>query len=54
MEYIVPGSIFLSTFVIVCVVYDYILRTRMRKRLLEMQNFINSMDNMEIPERIPF
>lgn len=59
-DYIIFGSIFLCTFVIICVLYDCILRSRMKRRLHETWAFINSLTDVipdpqqEIPERVPF
>ena len=53
-------SIFFCTFVVVCIVYDCILRSRMKRRMRETWEFINSMKVMitapeeEVPERVPF
>tara|TARA_B110000858_G_C17809931_1_gene480517 strand:- start:4360 stop:4542 length:183 start_codon:yes stop_codon:yes gene_type:complete len=60
MEYIIPICIFVTTFIVVCVLYDCILGYWMEKRLRETWAFINSMRDFvaapepEIPERIPF
>ena len=57
---IVPICIFTTTFVVVCIVYDILLRTRMDKRMRETWDFINNMGEfiqpieVELPERIPF
>jgi hypothetical protein len=59
-DYIVAISIFFCTFVVVCIVYDCILRSRMKRRMRETWEFINSMKVMitapeeEVPERVPF
>ena len=59
-DYIVVASIFFCTFVVVCVVYDCILRSRMKRRMLETLEFVNNLKVMitapeeEVPERIPF
>lgn len=53
-------SIFFTTGVVVCVIYDCTLRFRMEKRMREAWEFINSMHyiipppEQEIPERVPF
>ena len=57
---IVPISIFTVTFVVVCIVYDFLLRTHMKKRMRETWDFIHNMGDfvhppkVELPERIPF
>ena len=58
-DLIICICIFVTTFVVVCVLYDCILGYWMEKRLLETWAFINSMRDFveeapEIPERIPF
>lgn len=59
-SYIILGSILVSTFVIVCILYDCILRSRMKRRLHETWAFIHSLTDFipdseqEIPERVPF
>ena len=51
--------IFVTTFVVICVVYDFLLGHRMQRRLRETWAFINNMgdfveETQDIPERIPF
>ena len=54
-DYIIFGSIFLCTFVIVCIAYDCILRSRMERRLRETWNFINRINaEPDIPQRVMF
>lgn len=59
-DYIIAISIFFCTFVVVCLVYDCILHSRMKRRMRETWNFINSMKDFmpapekEVPERVPF
>ena len=58
-DVVIPICIFVTTFVVICVIYDFLLGLRMKKRLRETWAFINSMgdvvhQNQEIPERIPF
>ena len=55
---IIFASIFFTTTVVVCIIYDCILRARMRRRMRETIEFVKSMhviiSNPEIPERVPF
>lgn len=55
-DYIIAGSIFLCTFVIVCVVYDCMMTTRLERRMRETWNFIDSMQDFDtkVPDRQPF
>ena len=54
-DYIIFASIFVCTFVIVCILYDCILRSRMEKRLRETWGFINRINaEPDVPERLPF
>ena len=50
MEYIIPVCIFAVTFVVICVFYDCILRTRMERRMLETWEFIDNMKDFREPE----
>lgn len=54
MDYIVPVSIFISTFIVVCILYDVILFLRMQRRMDETMKFIVSMKDFELGTRIPF
>lgn len=54
MDYIVPVSIFISTFIVVCILYDFILFIRMQRRMDETIKFIASMKDFELETRIPF
>ena len=58
-DLIICICIFVTTFVFICIVYDFLLSRRMEKRLRETWAFIHSMRDFveeapEIPERIPF
>lgn len=48
MEYIVPICIFVITFVVVCVMYDWLLRRRMRVRMIETWGVINNMKDFTV------
>ena len=59
-DVIIFTSILFSTFVVVCIVYDCILRSRMKRRMREAWDFIHNMKDVitapeeEVPERVPF
>jgi hypothetical protein len=55
-DYIIAGSIFLCTFVLVCVVYDCMMTSRLERRMREAWDFIDSMQDFDtkVPDRQPF
>lgn len=58
-DYIVAGSIFLCTFVVVCIIFDCIMRSRLERRMRQTWDFIHNMKDFvapetKIPDRVPF
>ena len=49
-DYIIAVSIFSCTFVIICVVYDCILRSRMKNRMSTTWAFIHGMKDFVVPK----
>lgn len=58
-DYIIFCSIFICTFVIVCILYDCIMQSRLDRRIRETWVFINNMNDFveaktDLPQRKPF
>ena len=54
MDYIVPIFIFVSTTIVICILFDIVLLMRMKRRMRDTAIFIESMKDFDVDTRIPF